>query len=85
MGKRLQSLAMGTQERGDAAVVTCSGKRRGGGSHSQWAGTRERDELAAVIPSGQAQGERREERSVLLVGERGGDPGGMKQNNYQPV
>ena len=31
---RRQSLAMGTQERGDAAVVKYSGRRRGGGSHS---------------------------------------------------
>ena len=29
---------MGTQETGDSAVVTCPGKRRGGGSHSQWGG-----------------------------------------------
>ena len=33
-----------------------AGKRRGGGSHSQWAGTRERGEVAAVIRSGRARG-----------------------------
>ena len=64
---------MGTQERGNAAVVTCPGKRRGCGSLSQWANTRERGEVAAVIHSGWAQGERSE--AWLL----------MKQNNYQPV
>ena len=37
---------MGTQERGHAAVVTCPGKRRGGGSHSQWVGSWERSEVA---------------------------------------
>ena len=83
--RRRQSLAMGTQERGDAAVVTCPGKRRVGGSHSQWAGTRERGEVAAVIHSGWPQGERsgREERGVAVDG--GERRGGMKQNNYQPV
>ena len=38
------SLAMSTQERGDMAVVTCPGKRRGSGSHLQCAGMRERGE-----------------------------------------
>ena len=76
---------MGTQERGDAAVVTGPGKKRGGGSHSQWAGTRERGKVAAVIHSGWAQGERseREERGVAV--DEGGRRGRMKQNNYQPV
>ena len=49
---------MGTQERGDAVVVTCPGKKQGGGNHSQWAGMRERGKVAAVIHSGGAQGER---------------------------
>ena len=69
--RRRQSLATGTQKRGDAAVVTCPGKRRGSGSHSQWANTWERGEVAAVIRSGRAQGERSE--AWLLRGERGGE------------
>ena len=48
---RQQSLAMGTQGRGDAAAVTCLEKKRGGGSHLQSAGMRERDKVAAVIHS----------------------------------
>ena len=44
---------MGTQERGDAAVVTtCPRKKRGGGSHSQWAGTLERGEVATLRRGG---------------------------------
>ena len=52
---------MGTQERGDAAVVIRPGKRqaRGGASHLQWVGMQERGEVAAVIRSGWARGERR--------------------------
>ena len=71
--RRRQSLAMGTHEGGDAAVVTCPGKRqaRGGGSHLQWVGTRERDEVVAVIRSGWAGGERSE--AWMLMGERGGE------------
>ena len=57
---------MGTQERGDAAVVKCPGRRRGGGNHSQWAATWERGEVAAVIHSGWAQGS----EAWLLMGER---------------
>ena len=70
---------MGTQERGDAAVVTCPGKKRGGGSHSQWAGTRERGEVGAVIQwAGTVGGHRVRgvgERSEawLLMREREGD------------
>ena len=52
--RRWQSLAMGTQERGNAAVVTYPGKRRGGGSHSQWAGTQEKGKVPAIIRSGWA-------------------------------
>ena len=64
---------------------TCPGKRRGGGSHSQWTGTRERGEMAAVIHSGWAQGERsgREERGVAVDGRE--SRGGMKQNKYKSV
>ena len=63
---------MVTQERGDTAVVTCPGKRRGSGSHSQWVITQERGEVAAVICSGWVQRERRGRRSKawLLMGER---------------
>ena len=43
-------------------TVACPGKRRGGGSHSQWAGTRERGDVAAVIHSGRAHG-----RGVVAV------------------
>ena len=82
---RWQSLAMGIQERGDVAVVTCPGKKQGSGSHSQWAGTWERGEVVAVIHSGWAQGGRsgREERGVA-VDERE-RRGRIKQNNYQSV
>ena len=61
---------MGTQERGDAAVVTCPGKRRGSGSHSQWVITQERGGVAAVICSGWAQRERRgrKEQGVAVDG-----------------
>ena len=61
---------MSTQERSDAAVVKCPGRRRGGGSHSQWAGTRERGEVVTVIHSGWAHGERsgRKERGVAVDG-----------------
>ena len=94
--RKWQSLAIGTQERGNAAVVTCPGKRRGGGSYSQWAGTQERGEVPAIIRSGWAQGERsgREERGMAVDGEdrRGGMAvdggerrGVMKKNNYQLV
>ena len=71
--RRRQSLAMGAQERGDAAVVTRAGKTqaRGGGSHLQWVGTQERGEVAAVIRSGWARGER--SKAWLLMGERGGE------------
>ena len=73
----LQSLATGTQEKGDAAVVTCSGKRRGGGSHSQWAGTLEKGEVAAVIRSRRArEGREVRWRQSFQVGrhrERGGE------------
>ena len=63
---------MGTQaERGDAAVVTCPGKRRGGGSHSQWAGTRERGEVAAVIRRGRARGREVRWRQSFTVGGHG--------------
>ena len=78
---------MGAQERGDAAVVTRTGKTqaRGGGSHLQWVGTQERGEVAAVIRSGWTRGERRgrEEQGMAVDG--GERRGGMKQNNYQPV
>ena len=78
---------MGTQERGDAAVVTRPGKRqaRGSGNHSQWVGMQERGEVTAVIRSGWARGERRgrEEQGMAVDG--GERRGGMKQNNDQPV
>ena len=52
----------------------------------QWAITRERGEVAAVILSGWTRGGEmggREERGLAVDGaER---RGGMKQNNYQPV
>ena len=70
--ERRQSLAMGAQERGDAAVVTRAGKTqaRGSGSHLQWVGTQERGEVAAVIRSGWARGERRgrEEQGMAVDG-----------------
>ena len=58
------------------AVIQC---------HSQWAGTRKRDEVAVVNHSGRAQGQRsgKEERGVAVDG--GERRGGMKLNNYQPV
>ena len=58
------------------AVIQC---------HSQWAGTRERGEVAAVNHSGRSQGQRsgKEERGVAVDG--GERRGGMKQNTYQPV
>ena len=61
---------MVTQERGDTAVVTCPGKRRGSGSHSQWVITQERGEVAAVICSGWVQRERRgrKEQGVAVDG-----------------
>ena len=78
---------MGAQESGDAAVVKRAGKTqaRGGGSHLQWVGTQEIGEVAAVIRSGWARGERRgrEEQGMTVDG--GERRGGMKQNNYQPV
>ena len=48
-------------------------------------GTQERGEVAAVIRSGWARGERRgrEEQGMAVDG--GERRGGMKQNNYQPV
>ena len=54
------------------------GERLGGGSHSQWVGTWERGEVAAVICSGWPQGERRgrEERGMAVDG--GERRGGMK-------
>ena len=58
---------------GDAAVVTCPGKRRGGGSHSQWAGTRERGEVAAVIHSGRARGREVMWRQSFAVGGHAGE------------
>ena len=86
---RWQSLAMGTQERGDAAVVN----------------VREGGEAVAVIHSGRARGREvrwrqsftvgghrergvgersgREERGVAVDG--GETWGGMNQNNHQPV
>ena len=65
---------MGTQERGDAAVVTGPGKRqaRGGGSHLQWVGTQDRGEVTAVIRSGWARGGERS-KAWRLMGERGGE------------
>ena len=76
---------MGTQEKGDAAVIKCPGRRRGSGSHSQCTGTLERGEVVAVIHGGWGHGERsgREGRGVAVDG--GERRGGMKQNNYQPV
>ena len=78
---------MGTQERGDAAVVTRPGNRqaRGGGSHLQWVGTQERGEVAAVIRSGWARRERRGREEQCMAVDGGERRGGMKQNNYQPV
>ena len=54
------------------AVVTRPGKRRGGGSHFQWAGTRERGEVA-VIHSGRARGREVRWRQSFTVGGHAGE------------
>ena len=66
---------MGTQERGDAAVVTCPGKKRGGGSHqvrsgrARWREVRRRQSFTV----GGHREREREERGVAVVREREGD------------
>ena len=93
--RRRQSLAMGTQERGDAAVVTCPGKRRGGGQSLAVGGhAGERCGGSSQYSGGGGGGEEwgrgalgeksgREEQDVAVnEGERRGH---MKQNNYQHV
>ena len=63
----------------------CLGKKRSGGSHSRWVGTRERGKVAAVIHSGCAQGERsgRAEQGGAIDEEERRKC--MKQDNYRPV